>query len=324
MAIPIPTTRRSVIETGAKASHVDRDLKSGRTVAPFRGVHVEAQHADGLLPHYRAALATQGPDAVIGMQSSAVLQQLRWIPKEWSLLSMPVQIVVPPEDDHRQRRGLRLHRRTARGCDVTVVNGIPCLTVTRTLVELARLDLPDLLVVQIIDGALLDKRTTKAELLASLARLAGERNVAVARRRIMRAREKVRSPQETRLRLILEDAGILVDVPIELRDWDGEPVAEGDLGIKKLLIWGEYDGYESHTGRGIFRGDRIGDRVLNRRGWNVMRFVDEDLSRRASTVREWEVAIAEAPARIAAMDPRRSPEVAEARRLLGFDPPAAA
>jgi len=189
------------------------------------------------------------------------------------------------------------------------------------LVELARLDLPELLVVQIIDGALFDRRTTKMELLACLAPLAGERNVAIARRRVERAREKVRSPQETRLRLMLEDAGIFVDVAIELCDWDGELLAEGDLGIQKLLIWGEYDGYESHKEQGVFRVDRIGDRALSRRGWHVMRFVDDDLRRREATVREWKQAIADAPARIAAMDARRSPEVAEARRLLGFDPP---
>src|SRR4051794_21442002 len=145
MSIPVPTPRRSLIAAGTSANHLARDRKAGRTIAVFRGVHVDAPHAAGLLPHFRAALATQGPDARIGMQSSAALQRLRWIPKEWSLLSMPVHIVVPPEDDHRQRRGLRLHRRTTNGEDVTIVDGIPCLSVTRTLVELARLDLPELL-----------------------------------------------------------------------------------------------------------------------------------------------------------------------------------
>ena len=319
MTVPIPARRSSLIATGNSASQVDHGLKVGRTVALFRGVHVDARHAIELLPHFRAALATQGPLAVIAMQSAAVLHGLRWIPQEWSLLSQPVQIVVPPDDDHRQRRGLRLHRRTTNACDRTLVEGIPCLSVTRLLVELARLRLPELLVVQIIDGALFDKRTTKTELFSCLERFAGERNVAIARRRVERACEKVRSPQETRLRLMLADAGIRLDVPIELRDWDGELLAEGDLGIKKLLIWGEYDGYDSHSDRGVFRRDRIGDRALSRRGWNVMRFVDEDLNRPAAAVRDWEAAIAEAPARIAALGARRSPEVAEARRLLGFD-----
>ena len=321
MSIPLPTPRRSLIAAGTPAGHIARDRKAGRTVAVFRGVHVDAVHAAGQLARFRAALATQGVAALIGMQSSAVLLGLRWIPQQWSLPSEPVHIVVPPDDDHRQRPGLRLHRRTTTASDVTLANGIPCLSVTRTLVELARMNLPELLVVQIIDGALFDKRTTKAELLACLERFAGERNVAVARSRVERAREKVRSPQETRLRLMLEDAGVHVEVAIEISDWDGELLAEGDLGIRRLLLWGEYDGFDTHTKRTTFRGDRVGDRWLGRRGWNVMRFVDEDLSRREATVREWLQAIAEAPARIAAMDPRRSPEVAEARRLLGFDPP---
>lgn len=320
MAVPIPTPRRSMIAAGLPARQIDRDLQAGRTVAGFRGVHVEAAHADGLLARFRSAIATQGPRALIAMQSSAVLHRLRWVPKEWSLASMPVHVVVPPDDDHRHRRGLRLHRRTTTAADITIVDGVPCLSVTRTLVELARLNLSELLVVQIIDGALLDKRTTKGELLQCLSRFAGERNVAIARRRVERTREKVRSPQETRLRLMLEDAGILVDVAIEIRSDYGELLREGDLGVRRLLIWGEYDGFEEHTGKNVFGSDRFGDRWLERRGWNVMRFSNDDFARATRTIDDWRAAIADAPARIAAIDPGRSPEVAEARRLLGLDP----
>ena len=56
---------------------------------------------------------------------------------------------------------------------------------------------------------------------------------------------------------------------------DGELLAEGDLGIKMLLIWGEYDGYDVHSQRRVFRGDRVRDRWVDRRGWKVMRFTDE-------------------------------------------------
>jgi hypothetical protein len=322
MSLILPTPRASLIKSGIDDGRVDRDLRAGRSVAPFRGVHVEAAYAEGWLPHVRAALATQSSEALIGMQSSAALHQLRYVPQSWSAAVSDVDIVVPPEDAHRQRRGLRLHERSTIAADRDLVRGIPCLGVARTLVELARLRLPELLVVQIIDGALFDRRTTKAKLLECADRFAGERNIAIARRRIQRSRDRVRSAQETRLRLMLEDAGIEVDVAIEIRDDDeGELLAEGDLGIKKLLIWGEYDGFEEHTQRRVFRGDRVRDRWIDRRGWKVMRFADEAFVSPTRTVAEWRHVIAEAPARIAALDPRRSPEVAEARRLLGIDPP---
>jgi len=54
-----------------------------------------------------------------------------------------------------------------------------------------------------------------------------------------------------------------------------------------------------------------------------MRLVDEDLQRPEALRREWRQAIADAPARIAALDPRRSPEIAEAQRLMGIPSTAA-
>jgi hypothetical protein len=322
MSLPLPTSRAALIRSGADAGQLDRNLRAGRTVAVFRGVYVAPTYSLGWLTRVRAALAALGADAVAGMQTSAVLHRLRWLPLDWSADSSVVHAVVSPTDAHRQRQGLRLHRRLIERTERVVVQGVPCLSVTRTLFELARLPLPDLLVVQIIDGALREGRTSKDELLRCAGRFAGERNVAIARRRIERSRDKVRSPQETRFRMMLEDAGIDVDVAIEIRDpATGDLLAEGDLGIGRLLLWGEYDGYDVHSRRRAFRGDRVRDRWLDRRGWKVMRFADEALCRPEATVAEWAYVIAEAPARIAALDPRRSPEVAQARRLLGIDAP---
>lgn len=264
-------------------------------------------------------MATQGPCAVVAMETAAVLHQLRWLPEAWSAATASIHLAVPPTDAHRHRRGIRLHRREVLACDRVLIDGVPCLSLTRTLVEIARMRLPELLVVQILDGALASRRVSQADLLACLGRFAGERNVAIARRRILRSRERVRSPQETALRFMLEDAGIQVDTGIQIHDWDGTVMAEGDLGIERLLIWGEYDGFEPHTDRSQFRTDRVGDRWLDRRGWHVMRFVDRDLARPNATVRDWQSAIADAPARIAGLTPGRSPEVARARQLLGLD-----
>ena len=205
--------------------------------------------------------------------------------------------------------------------DTVIVDGIACLSPTRTLVELARLpNLPPLLVVQIIDGALRDNRTSKDELFACLARFPGERGVARARRLVGRSRDGVDSPPETTMRLTLEDGGINdLEVGIPIVNRHGEVEARCDLGIRLLLIWGEYDGFGPHTERPTFRKDRPRHRWIAGRGWNVLRFVDTDLAQPMTLCREWRVAIAEAPARIAALDPRRSPEVAAARKALGLD-----
>jgi hypothetical protein len=317
----IPTPRSELLAAGAASHQLDTALRSGRSIAPFRGVHLDAANAVGFFARVRSAVATQGALAVVAMQTSAVVHRFRWLPSAWSADSALVHIAIAPTASRRHRDGLRLHWRLIEPCDRVVVDGIACMSEVRTLVELARdATLPRLLVVQIIDGALRDQRVTKEELLACLARFPGERGVARARRLVSETREGVDSPPETTMRLLLEDGGITgLDVNIQIYNSRGDLEARGDLGIKRLLIWGEYDGYVPHTERSTFRNDRPRHRWLERRGWHVMRFVDTDLARPDCLCREWQAAIAEAPARIASLDPARSPEVAAAWQALGLN-----
>jgi hypothetical protein len=204
--------------------------------------------------------------------------------------------------------------------EYVLVDGMACLSPTRTLVELARAPgISQLLAVQILDGALRDERTTVDRLLGCLARMPGERGVGQARDTIRLAGHPVDSPQETTMRLALWFDGIRdLDVGIEICNDRGYVRARGDLGSKRLLIWSEYDGYDVHTQRPAFRGDRVGDRWLQRRGWQVMRFVDADLRQPGRLCAEWRQAMADAPRRISALPPGLSPEADEARRALGL------
>ena len=317
----IPSPRRELLLEGATDQQLDNALRAGSTRALFRGVHVDAASAVGRLARLRAAALTQAPTSVVAMQTAAALLKLRWLPDAWSEPDAVVHFAIDPADTRRHRDGIRLHRRTVTAEDKVFIDGLACMSVTRTLVEMARDSaLPALLVVQIIDGALRDKRTTQDELRDCLGRFPGERGVARARRLVGRARVGVDSPQETKMRLMLEDGGIDgLDVNIQIHDDRGDLLARGDLGIRLLLIWGEYDGFVPHTERDTFRNDRPRGRWLQRRGWHFMPHADADLARPVYTCQEWLAAIADAPARIKAMNPNRSPEVAAARQALGFD-----
>jgi hypothetical protein len=318
----IPTPRRELLAAGISPAKLDVEMRAGRAVSVFRGVHVRVGHEVGLLARIAAALKTQDLRAVATYTTAAVLHALLWLPDAWRDPDAQVHVAVPQDDARRHRDGIRLHRRLIEPRDVVLVNGVACFSVARTLVELARSPkVPMVLAVQIIDGALREERVTKDELEACLARFPGERGIARARDIVRRSRSGVDSPQETRLRLMLSQGGLPeLDVPLELRDEsDGEIIACGDLGYRRYLIWGEYDGFRSHVERKTFRTDRVGDRWLRRRGWCVMRFVDADLERPGMLCREWRQAIADAPSRIAAMPATRSPELALARRLLGID-----
>jgi hypothetical protein len=316
----VPTPRRELLLGSQLPAQVRRDLRNGRSVAVVRGVHVGAELAQSYAIRCAAVLRAVGEPAVIGQQSSAVLLDLPWVPASWREPRRPIDVVVGPSPTKRRdRAGIRLHERHLPADEITVVGGIPCLSVERTLVELARDPrMPDLLVVQLMDGALRRGRTSRARLEECADRLRGYRYVARARLLIANSRDGVDSPPETTLRLAVTTRDFEPDVGIEIRDHDGVLLARCDLGSRRFLLWSEYDGFVWHRERPAFRGDRIGDRWLRRRGWEVMRFVDTDLQRLDAVRREWQQAIADAPARIAALDPARSPEVRQAQQLLGI------
>jgi hypothetical protein len=316
-----PVRRTDLIAAGRDGVTVDNDLRRRRTVAPFRGVHLPAEVAANAVARFRAATLV-GSGLLLSHWTAAVLLGVRWLPEPVRRSDAIVHVTAGRSYAGGHRAGLRVHWRAVPPDEVVIVHGIACTSATRTLIELIRDPsmTSRLLAVQLLDGALRDGLTTHAALLACLDRMPGQRGVARARDLVHRSRCGVDSPQETWMRLTLEDGavGFAVDVDLRIDDADGLTLARGDLGSKQLLLWGEYDGFEWHTGREAFRADRVGDRWLQRRGWHVMRFVDEDLRHPARTCREWRQAAADAPARIAALDPTRSREIARAWLLLGL------
>jgi hypothetical protein len=315
MSLSLPTRRADLLAMGVAAATLDTDLRARRTTSVFRGVHV-GSGALGGAARRRAALLTQAPAAVLSHRSAAVVHRFRWLPAAWYDEDATVHITVPPEDKHRQRAGLTLHRAALDPADIVVVNRELCTSQVRTLVDLARSGEARLLMVQLLDGEL-GRGCSAAGLWTVFDRMAGQRGVRSARDRIEEARSGVDSPQETELRLVLLDGGVTGLRPdVRIHDESGHVIARGDLCDPDLMLWGEYDGYDVHSARATFRGDRAGDRWLERRGWHVMRFTDVDLRRPQAVAREWKCAQRNAPMRIAAMSPDRSPELAAAQREL--------
>lgn len=313
-----PWLRRDRLAEGIPRSVIDGDVRARRTVVPFRGVHMSA-FAAGRSAAWRAALLTQAPTAVLSHPTAAVAHTLSWLPDRWFAPDAVVYLTVPSGDKHRQRPGLRRHEGPLAR-DVEEVFGCRVLSVARTLVDLicARmLDRPGALAV--VDGALRDGRCTPADLEAVLSRFAGRRGIRRAREIIGLARLGIDSPGESALRLALVDGGVpdeSIDVGLSLRDDDGMVACRSDLGSAALMLWGEYDGRAVHSDPATFAGDRRSDRWLERRGWHVMRFVAADLKHPERVANEWLTAMRNAPARILAMDPGRSPELARAQRAL--------
>lgn len=308
--------RDDLLAAGCAGGAISRRLARGAWQAPFRGVLIRGPASVDLPTLAAAAVGTQRPARALASHGTAAAL--------WNLdgAAMPldscIHLTVPREATTRHRPGLRLHRALLDDADRAQVDGVAVTSAARTVVDLARTT-SRWAAVLAADSAMRQRLCTPAELHRVVDRLAGMRGVVSARRVVEDSEPRSRSAGESRLRLTLVDGGLPRPHASHLLIDDfGEPLAEGDLVYDDLLVWLEYDGFAVHTQRAIFRADRGRERMLRARGWEVLRFVDSDVAAGRRLVAEVGSVLADAPRRIAALPADRSPEVARARRLLGF------
>lgn len=316
-------SRSGRLAAGDSRHDIDGDLRAGRATRLYYGLHAlgaDVRREDRWL----AALRTQGQDGagplVLSHRSAAVALGLRWLPEGWLVPGAVVDVSSQRLDKHRQQTGMRIHKAAVDPCDVTLVRGLPCTSAARTLVDLIRYRyVGHRLGIALIDGALRDEQCGYDDLFDVLHRMPHRRGIRLSAAAVGLARTGVDSPGETYIRLDLVEGGVAneaLDIPLEIRDSDGLLLARGDFGTYDLMLWGEYDGYDVHTQKPAFGKDRRGDRWLQGRGWEPMRYSFEDVGHPDRLAREWQRAAAAAPARILAADPRRSPELARAQAKL--------
>jgi hypothetical protein len=318
------SSRPELLAEGVGDSAVTSARRRGVLVLPHRGVVLPRASEDDFVARCHAALSTQDHDACLFGRTAAIALGLPFAPPAWGQLPELVHVAAPREDVTRSaRRGLHRHIRLVDASHIHIRQGLRVASPGRTLCDLAVKE-PRLLVVQMMDAAVRQQICSLDDLTAALAQFCKLRGVRRQRELVGLARGGVDSPQETKSRLVVVDAGLPEpDLRLEILE-DGRLVVRGDLGYRRWLIWIEYDGFDVHSARESFRSDRHRDRWLARRGWEVMRLSDEDVAHPHRFLGQLRVAIKQAPARIAAMPANRSPEVAAARLTLGIDVPIVA
>jgi hypothetical protein len=320
-AIPSCTTRADLRAAGWSDSAIQTAFRRGDFQQSVRGLWLPSDVADDLHQRCAAALATQRCDAAISRRTAAVIHGFAWLPDAWTLPDRDIDVTVARDDLTRSaRRGMDRRIADLPADDVVVWRGLRVTSPARTAVDVARFEKSRLFAVQLLDGVLRFEHCTREEMQAVLERMVRVPHVQRGRDRLGMAREGVDSPQETTARLHIVDGG-LPHPDVNLRiTVGGIDLAQGDLGYWKWLIWIEYDGIEVHGPLRMDGKDQQKDRFLSRRGWEPFRLTKADNAMPGRFLRELSIAIKEAPARIAAMDPARSPEVRAARLLLGIDP----
>lgn len=175
----------------------------------------------------------------------------------------------------RPPNGLIVRNEAYAADEVTTYDGIPVTTPARTIFDLGRhLDRDE--AVARIDSLLWVGRVGIGDVQPTIGRYPWARGLAQLRVALELADDGAESPRETRLRLLLTDAG--------MRPTDTQiPVYEGnrlitkfDMGWKHLLVGVQYDGGHHQTDREQYVRDQKALPKLEARNWIVVKVIKED------------------------------------------------
>lgn len=267
-----------VVDLGLTRSAVTRRVASGRLHRTRRGVYAVGHRAPTRASAYMEAVLACGPGAVLSHRSAADHHGLR------PSARARVDVTVP--DRRGYLPGIDAHcSRTLHPADVMTVDGIPCTTVARTLLDLAEV-VDRLGVERVIERAEQLRAFDGRQVEAVLARASGRRGAPVVQAILADYEEPplTKSELERLFFGLCDRAGM--DRPQTQAEFvlpDGDTVyADFFWADAKLIV--ETDGRETHNTPQAFERDRRRDRQLTMLGYRVVRFTWRDLQRRPDEV----------------------------------------
>lgn len=264
-------SRAEILAGGTSERDLRRLVSSGELVRvrtgfyvsslDWTGVHAEDRH---LLQVVAADAARRGGDVVFANVSAAVAHRLPL----FHLKPDHVHVAGPRTDAvARPKAGLAHHGVSVPDDDRVVVDGLPCTSLARTVLDLAR-TLPIEAAIAAADAALrqiawdprrrrYDNDAAEAfrtELLERLARAAGTRGVRQARFVVAFADGRAQLPGESVSRFRLIQVGF---APPRLQVPFAGPKNEEwmiDFGLDDVGAWGEFDGERKYTDPAFLAG----------------------------------------------------------------------
>lgn len=211
------------------------------------------------------------PGCAIGGLSAAWLWGVDLLP----LTAPPVCAVVPHVVRRRGSARLTIMTATLTAEDVTTIGGIAVTTPERTAFDLGR-GLTRTGAVIALDAMLHRRLITESALQRLIDMRGRSRGVPALRAALALADAQAESPMETRVRLLLHDAGL--PAPTAQHDvfHRGRFIARVDFAYPAQRLVIEYEG-DYHRERAAFRFDlaRVNDLVAA--GWLVIRVTADDV-----------------------------------------------
>ncbi|MBX7448479.1 hypothetical protein GR927_10795 [Mycolicibacterium sp. 3033] len=228
-----------------------------------------------------AWLATGRKGAIAGV-AAAGLHGAPWVDVDVPVDVMGVKC--------RPREGIVVHTDVLTADQITRVGGLPVTTRVRTAFDLGR-QLERTEALQRLDALMWNQRFDTAEVVELADRSPRVQGIAQLRELLPLIDGGAASPRESALRLALHDNGFPrpeTQYPV----LDGSrPLAFLDLAYPEYGVAVEYDGDHHRKDRTTYVKDIARLRMLEQRGWIVVRVIAEDrpaawLSRAATALRE--------------------------------------
>lgn len=245
-----------------------RALKQYRRI--YRDVYLPADLELTAQIRAEAAWLWSNRTATSGGLSAAALYGTRWINAE-----LPAELF---RVNGKPVAGIVIHRDTVRPDEIGVVCGIPTTTPARTGFDLGRRKGRELALTR-VDALANRTGVTAHEIDRLIPRHRGVRGLVQLREVLDLMDAGSESPQETRTRLALIDAGLpKPETQIVVCDEHGEFIARVDMGYRQFKVGIEYDG-EQHWNDPAQRAKDI-ERLaaLHEAGWIIIR-VSSDILR---------------------------------------------
>lgn len=249
-------------EAVADGSVTRRELRRAFTKM-HRNVYVRTDCVLTASDRARAAWLWSGRDAALVGLSAAALLGSKWVPAD------------APAEIGRARRpgapGIVVHSGEISDDELCEVEGLECTTVERTAYDLGRRLALTLAVIRI--DALLNARPVPIAHIQALAdRYPGARHIRRLRSALALVDGGAESPQESRTRLLLMQAGLPPPVTqIEVRDDWGRVSARIDMGWPEWKVGVEYDGAQHWTDARQHARDIERLEFLAALGWRIVR-----------------------------------------------------
>ncbi len=226
--------------------------------------------------------------AVDGL-AAASHQTAVWLWGIWDRQPRPTHITV--RRNRWRPKSFTVHRSTDLYDDyVSLVDGIPVTTMTRTVVDLGATSRGAGTVTRVFDAALRLGLTTVDDVLEAVSDLARPGRTGVRVARLLAEERKgwistTESELEDAFVRVVRDAGLPIPSPqAQIRDRNGVVVARVDFYYPRRRVAVELDGYRFHIDPSQFNRDRRRQNLLMTEDIVVLRYTARDLRERPEGV----------------------------------------